>query len=423
MEISKFNVIHLDSEKALILNTLTSAMVKLSPEEWNIIECGEFNNVPNEIIAQLKSMGIISDYYEDQITSYKYKFYKAVFEEKRPFLYIAPTMRCNFECFYCFEQGNKQQGLMSEDTALRIIQFLKGHNKQNISIVWFGGEPMLGFDRIVYICSQLKKEGIAYTSSMITNGSLFTETNINELSNLNLKFIQFSMDGVYNTHDKRRCFIGGKPSFSIVINNLKRILDTTEVPIVIQITMDHQNPNAYEEMMEFCSDNFSQYLENGRLQIGFNNVQNRTGFDIAGNCFTCEELVSADISRIRNQDKSMLRIPGLSNPCMFRTSWYYAIDPQGNLYKCIEQLGNPSERVGSLKDDVIDRYRIAMSAFQEDPFSDSQCLDCSVFPICGGGCPLDRIKKARGESREICSKYKEGLGKMLPHIYEKLKTN
>lgn len=423
MKISKYNVIHSDSEQVLIFNTLTSAIVKLRPEDWNIIEKGIYSNVETGVISQLQSMGIISDDTENQIMSYKYKFLKTAFEAKKPFLYIAPTMRCNFGCFYCFEQGNKHQGLMSEETALRIIQFLKNYNKDNVSIVWFGGEPMLGFDRILYICRQLKKAGIEYTSSMITNGSLFTEAKIKELYNLNLKFIQFSMDGVYDTHDKRRYFIGGQPSFSIIIENLKRILDTTDIPVVIQITIDHQNSNAYEEMKEFCSNQFPQYLENGRLQIGVNNVQDRTGFDSAGNCFTCDELVSEEIFRIRNQDKSKLSIPSLSYPCMFRASWYFAIDPQGNLYKCIEQLGNPSERIGSLKDGIIDRYRMAMTAFQEDPFSDSRCLDCPVFPICGGGCPLDRIKKAKGESREICSKYKEGLVKMLPWIYDKLKNN
>lgn len=423
MKISKYNVIHSDSEKVLIFNTLTLAIVKLRPKDWNIIENGIYSNVETGVISQLQSMGIISDDTENQIMSYKYKFLKTAFEVKKPFLYIAPTMKCNFGCFYCFEQGNKQQGLMSEETALRIIQFLKNYNKDNVSIVWFGGEPMLGFDRILYICRQLKKAGIEYTSSMITNGSLFTKAKIKELYNLNLKFIQFSMDGVYDTHDKRRYFIGGQPSFSIIIENLKRILDTTDIPVVIQITIDHQNSNAYEEMKEFCSNHFPQYLENGRLQIGVNNVQDRTGFDSSGNCFTCDELVSEEIFRIRNQDKSKLSIPSLSYPCMFRASWYFAIDPQGNLYKCIEQLGNPSERIGSLKDGIIDRYRMAMTAFQEDPFSDSRCLDCPVFPICGGGCPLDRIKKAKGESREICSKYKEGLVKMLPWIYDKLKNN
>ncbi len=229
------------------------------------------------------------------------------------------------------------------------------------------------------------------------------------------------MDGVGETHDRRRCFINGKPSFSIIINNLERILSTTDIPVVIQITMDHQNPSAYDDLRNFCLRKFPQYIENGRLEIGFNNVQNRTGFDKTGSCFSPEDLISDEIFRISADENPYVRIPALSNPCMYRTSWYLAIDSQGNLYKCIEQLGNPEERIGSLNDDFVSLKRLCLAAFQEEAFSDQECLNCPVFPICGGGCPLDRIKRANGETREVCSKYKDGLSRMLPAIYDKLK--
>lgn len=84
-------------------------------------------------------------------------------------------------------------------------------------------------------------------------------------------------------------------------------------------------------------------------------------------------------------------------------------------------MGNPSERVGSLNEDFLSLQRMGACAFQEEAFSDPECRECSIFPICGGGCPLDRIKRAKGETREVCSKYKEGLIKILPALYEKLR--
>lgn len=421
MDISKYNVICSDEKKVLIFNTLTSAMIKMSPEEWQLVETSKLDKVNSQILTQLSKMGILVENTDAQLLHFKYRFYRTAFGVKEPFLYIAPTMRCNFECFYCFEQGNKNQGLMSEATAQKIVQFLTSNNKKSVKIVWFGGEPMLGFKIILYLCQLLSKEGISFTSSMITNGSLFTEENIRLLSQLNLTFIQFSMDGIYETHDKRRCFIDGKPSFSIVIENLERILTQTKIPVIIQVTMDRQNSSAYDELKNFCFKRFPQFMDNGRLQIGFNNVQNRTGFDSTGSCFSQEELVSEEIHRIQTQNRSSVRIPSLSYPCMYRASWYYAIDPKGNLYKCIEQLGNPSERVGSLNEDFLSLQRMGACAFQEEAFSDPECRECSIFPICGGGCPLDRIKRAKGETREVCSKYKEGLIKILPALYEKLR--
>jgi len=422
MELSKYNVVYSDDSKVLIFNTLTSAVIKISQSEWNILNCGKLDQLSGNTINQLLGMGIVSDDTKSQLFQYKYKFFKSAFEAKKPFLYIAPTMNCNFECFYCFEKNNKHQGLMDEEIVQKIVKFLTVHNKKEIRIVWFGGEPMLGFGRIVYLCQQLTEAGISYSSSMITNGSLFTERNTSLLSLLNLKFIQFSMDGVGETHDKRRCFKGGHPSFSVVIKNLERILSFTDIPVVIQITMDHKNPTAYDEMKSYCKSHFSQYMIKGRLQVGYNNVQDRTGFDTIGTCFTADELVSDEITRMRSNDESCIKIPSFSNPCMYRASWYFAIDPQGNVYKCIEQLGNPSERIGSLKDDFISLKRLGLSAFQDDAFDDEECIACPVFPICGGGCPLDRIKRSKGERRDVCSKYKNGLSRMLPTIYERLKN-
>ncbi|MDE6536870.1 MAG: SPASM domain-containing protein [Muribaculaceae bacterium] len=93
----------------------------------------------------------------------------------------------------------------------------------------------------------------------------------------------------------------------------------------------------------------------------------------------------------------------------------------GYIYKCLEHLGNSAEHVGSLKDDYISLQSLSNAAFKADAFSDEECLNCPVFPICGGGCPLDRIRRNNGEDRVICSRYKEGLAKMLPVIYEKIK--
>lgn len=420
MKLSKYNIICENGNQTLVYNTLTSAFISVKSSDWKDLLETNADDVPQNVVEKLLAMGIAVDDPNTQMLQFKYRFYKNAFETKTPFLYIAPTMRCNFDCSYCFEQGNKDQGLMSEDVARKLVAFLQANNKKEVQIVWFGGEPMLGFDRILTICDCLEEAQIKYTSSMITNGSLFSEKNISCLSKLHLQYIQFSMDGVGDAHDKRRCFIGGKPTFEIIMRNLERILTTTDIPVCIQVTVDHENPTAYEDMKEYCNANFGEFINKQRLQIGFNNVQDRTGFDTNNVCFTTEELLSAEIDKMKNSADTCFKLPMLSNPCMYRASWYYAIDAEGNLYKCIEHLGNPLERIGTIKEDNLSLKKLALSAFQEDAFSDPECVNCAVFPICGGGCPLDRIKKARGIPREICSKYKTGLAKILPIAYDKI---
>lgn len=109
--------------------------------------------------------------------------------------------------------------------------------------------------------------------------------------------------------------------------------------------------------------------------------------------------------------------PGLSMPCMFRSKVCFAIDPKGDIYKCIEHLGSPKNKIGSIIEQRMSVAKIANCALENDPFADSQCEKCSVLPICGGGCPIDRINQKKGIIRNCCSKYKDTIQELLPHLY------
>ena len=423
MKSSLYNIHVKGNDYTLVFNTFTSSFVKLNSTIANKIEDNNFDDIPQDLITKLKTQGIIVDDVKSQLMQYKYLFYEASFGNQKPFLYIAPTMQCNFACEYCFEKDNKNQGLMDDDIIHSIVKFLKAYGKEDIYIVWFGGEPMLGFSSIITLCDELHKSDIKYSSSMITNGSLFNSRNIYQLEKLNLNFIQFSMDGIGDTQDSRRFFKGGKPSFEIIITNLKELLKKTNIPIVIQITIDHNNLSAYEDTLKYCNEHFSKHIETKRLQIGVNHVQDRTGFDSGKVCLTADEIIMSGIDDI-NSSKNWI-IPQLNFPCMFRSSWHFAIDPEGNVYKCLEHLGDRQKRVGSLREDWISLERIARAALEEDAFQNDECIKCKVFPICGGGCPLDRIAGSKNikSKKDICSKYKYGLERMLPYVYESVYNN
>lgn len=74
-------------------------------------------------------------------------------------LVLVPTLNCNFDCPYCFENG-KRGGIMSEDTIKDLLEFIKGNKgKDNMSLTWYGGEPLLGLKVIDKILKGLDKIG------------------------------------------------------------------------------------------------------------------------------------------------------------------------------------------------------------------------------------------------------------------------
>lgn len=406
---SQFNIEKIVNETAYVYNTLSSSFIQINSNEWTSID-----NLDEETRKALYYNGFLVESHEDEINNYKFDFYSSIFSESGLGLFIAPTMQCNFNCFYCFEEGHKKQGKMKKDVEDRVVDFIVKNKKKPIGITWFGGEPLLGFDVMLSISRRIKEKGVNYSSSIITNGSLLTPDKIEQLGDLHLKFIQISMDGLEKDQDSRRCFKDGRPSFNIIINNIKCLLETTDIDLGIHVTVDKTNATGFEDLNQYCKEHFPSYFENKRLQVTFNKVQDRTGFDSDNNCFSAEDLTNLakkEIFRCHDCDKSGF-LPEKKFACMYRSRNYFSIDAEGYIYPCLECLGDTSKAIGSLKDNKISIQKIKQCTLQYDPFDDEECKVCPVLPLCGGGCPRNYDKENLKEIR--CTHYKKHLAELLP---------
>ena len=194
----------------------------------------------------------------------------------------------------------------------------------------------------------------------------------------------------------------------------------TDIHLYIQVTVDKTNSNAYEDIVKFFNEKFPTYMNEKRIEIGFNAVQNRTDFERKSDCFNQEEVFLRNKIRLSQTKRKNLGpiLPGIVPSCMYRNPTSFAIDPSGDMFKCLEHLGNSEYKVGNIKEKSVSLSKMAQATFGLDPFEDEECLACNVFPICGGGCPLDRQKKKMGKSINYCSIYKTRLADMLPALYE-----
>lgn len=426
MKFSQFNVVSEYLENILIFNTWTTAFIKITKENWkkllNFVNNTDIeNSLPTKIIDQLVKSGIICEDSKDELLSVKHRFFSNMYSNQVLNLSIAPTMECNFDCFYCFEQGNKNFGKMSDETADALVKYIsiKSRNRK-VFIHWFGGEPLLGFTTIKYICERLRENDIEFRSSMISNGSLFTEENIKNLDLLNLDFIQISMDGTAKDHDRRRCFKNGKPSFDIIIRNIKNILELTDIKICVQATVDHSNETGFKDLKQYIKENFTEFFKTKRIRIGKNYVQDRIAFDIKGTCFTPDQILQEEIASLSSSSSSSLkrRVPDPCMPCMYRCFDSFAIDSRGYIYQCLEHMGNIAHNIGNINAGLISADKLISMSWSNLPFDDDECKQCAYLPICLGGCPIDRNKKLRKEIDTCCCNEKYNLVKLLPYIYE-----
>lgn len=412
MVYSKFNIYNHQEEFTWVFNTLTLAFCKLRTQDM----AQPFETMNKSLCTQLKRMGIIVDDCANEINQYKFRYFSSAFNSQNLFLTIAPVMTCNFSCQYCFEGVNKTMSKMSDAVAQKIVDFIASKTNKNIQICWFGGEPLLAFDKIIQISQDLLGRGVEFSATMITNGSLLDIEKAKQLEKNCVKSIQITIDGLKHIHDKRRYFKSGRGSFDVIIENIRSVIENTNVQLLIEVNVDHSNSGAYEDVKEYFMQNFESAISNGRIRIGRNFVLDRTGFDSCGNCFSTYERM---LEKLTNRDTSKLGLPYTAVPCMYRNPMSYAIDPKGNLYKCLEFLEREEFSIGNVMAGTMSFSKLSNSVFECSPFDDKHCLNCPVLPICGGGCPKDRLNRKDDNDFSYCSSYKNHLSEILPMYSEK----
>jgi len=97
--------------------------------------------------------------------------------------------------------------------------------------------------------------------------------------------------------------------------------------------------------------------------------------------------------------------------CMMRKVNSFGIEPEGSIYKCLEDFGNNNQSVGNINKGIINNNLLAKYTMAYDVFDDEKCVDCSFLPICGGGCPYDKINN--DIKVQNCTYLKESLTDFL----------
>ena len=171
---------------------------------------------------------------------------------------IFTTTDCNARCFYCFELGRSRVP-MSEETALKTVQYIKEHCKgEKVRLAWFGGEPLFNQAAIDTICAGLHHEGIEFTSTMTTNGYLFDEALVQRAAtDWNLKKVQITLDGTEAVYNRIKAYIHREGSaYRRVLGNMKHLLDV-EVKVSVRLNMDMHNAENLLELVDELAEEFA----------------------------------------------------------------------------------------------------------------------------------------------------------------------
>lgn len=246
-------IINVEDDIMLFYNFLNRACVEITPED-NLLDDYFFDNL--FMVEEDFDEGVWA--YHLFLTMEDYKSQHKLDYDKIQGYLIYPTMDCNARCFYCYEsKGNKFP--MKEETALALINFIVKHNKEKkeISLTWFGGEPLYNTPIINLICNKLKENGISFNSSIITNAFLFNKKLIvHSISKWKLNKAQITIDGTEKVYNKIKNYKGYKGNaFKKLMKNIHNLIDMG-IAVSIRLNVDYYNAEDMLNLIDYLYEEF-----------------------------------------------------------------------------------------------------------------------------------------------------------------------
>jgi len=167
---------------------------------------------------------------------------------------VQPTDRCNLKCRFCWRNSySRQEEELSKKKWLNIIKESCDAGMKMITIVG-GGEPLVRPEVTMAIAKEIKKHNVDGT--IVTNGTLFTESVVKDLIKIGWDGISFSINGTKKNDDFLRG-VSGAFDRSIksvkLINHWKKKLQSEKPVLTFHIVITKYNYNEIVDMVNLAN--------------------------------------------------------------------------------------------------------------------------------------------------------------------------
>lgn len=358
--------------------------------------------------THLYEAGYIIDADFSEIDFLKFKNRQTVFNNDYS-LIINPTLECNFNCWYCYEKHPK--GRMSLNTIKKIKRFINNlivnEKIKSFNLSWFGGEPLLYFNEIVYPLSlyakkKCKKHNVDFSCGITTNAFLVNKGMLPLLNEIELIDYQITLDGGKERHDKIRN-ANGKPSYASIISNINLLAKEVEnSKINVRINYDDktlESDDIFNILDDILSENRPRIIINMQRVWQSYNADNKSK----------NERMILFMKKANEMGFKMAYYGGgLTMACYYNcyTSRYNQanINFDGKVYKCTARdYSDLSNVMGTLdeKGCIIWDAKKLSSYLKNPTFDNDTCLKCKYLPLCLGDCP-QHIYERKDTQNSVC---------------------
>lgn len=334
-------------------------------------------------------------------------------------LQLVLSQNCNLACTYCYMENNGSNArrmLMNREQAFQAVDHLikRSGRRRNLQVTFFGGEPLLNFQRIKEVVEYCKEAELKYNKKfifeLITNGTLL-DGEIADFVIENDMLLFVSLDGWKEMHNRQRPSIDGKDYHERILRNAirmdreyKKRKSKYTVKVRANLTPEFCDVKAVVDFLE--SHGFTTIGISVIQDLPYSEGQTPGALSVE----QLEELTEVENrrweteferikqgKRIGPYARKMLRkmISSMSRYCatmgircgVGRNT--NAVDVDGNIYPCHRYVNMKEYILGNTKGGMDPRktiryYRKLIEATRRT------CSKCWIRQFCAGGCPWER---------------------------------
>lgn len=327
------------------------------------------------------------------------------------------TATCNLGCSYCFADGGdygRIKGVIGSDIEDDIFDFIVDRVKRGdaVRFEFFGGEPLLNFERIASMCARAMEVeaalGIRFVFRISTNLTILP-TGALELFARHRFIVSVSIDGGKETHDRNRPTKGGRGSWDKIMANCLAVRAASdEIVLVARMTVVGGANSLISEVRQLWKinifDNFQIYpgVVPKELSHIFGNGDHHSDGSMAGsflNEFNDFLDCYADFFRPDNRFKGVLeyeRIVDMVENGKVALSFcsggrsYFTFSPDKSVMPCHRLVGDETAQIGDSANPMEHETRLDPWRLPID--SNPVCSQCWVRYICAGGCRQENLQ-------------------------------
>lgn len=344
---------------------------------------------------------------------------------------------CNLRCKYCYANGGNYQsneGMMSKEVAKKALDLFYSKYENIYMIQIFGGEPMLNFPLIQYICEYVSINKKGSKIGIVTNGTFMNMEFISLVKKYNMQ-VTVSYDGTPLVNDMMRVTKKGQGTSNLIIENIKMLKKHTDQPSTIEVTYNQNHVNnrvSIGDVIRFIRNeigtvplhivpaggekNCSYVLENRKAFVEAIDEIFRNSLNMELYTFSLAQRIV--LSLYTKRTGKYLCEAGLST---------YSVSINGDVYPCFMFTDDETLCMGNIFDQGFfesERFRTEVKQlFHYNKETIDECKECFIKKSCNGCLGINLLETGNvfNVSKETCDMYRQMTEQVIYNLYLKKK--